>query len=89
MSAGPLIRDSVQVRWRDLLDTHLHHVERERSNEVTEDKILPVIDQTDLGSDLAMYDVPLSQINDTVQFTGGHKLTRCPPLTWIWRSSLS
>ena len=80
MSAGPLIRDSVQVRWRDLLDTHLHHVEREQSNEVTEDQILPVIDQTDLGSDLAMYDVTLSLIKDSVQFSGGHKLTRCPPL---------
>ena len=80
MSAGPLIRDSVQVRWRDLLDTHLHHVEREQSNEVTEDQILPVIDQTDLGSDLAMYDVTLSLIKDTVQFSGDHKLTRYPPL---------
>ena len=47
MSAGPLIRDSLQ---RELLDTQTDHVETEEINEVSEDEIVIV-------SGLAMCDV--------------------------------
>ena len=43
-------------------------MEREQSNEVTEDQILPVIDQTDLGYDLAIYYVT-SGIRGSLQFS--------------------
>ena len=43
-------------------------MEREQSNEVTEDQILPVIDQTDLSSDLAMCYVR-SGVRGSLQFS--------------------
>ena len=39
MSAGSLIRDSLQ---RELLDTQTDHVEREEINEVSEDEVVAV-----------------------------------------------
>ena len=54
MSAGPLIRDSLQ---RELLDTQTDHVETEEINEVSEDTVVDVSDETDLVSGLARCDV--------------------------------
>ena len=51
MSAGPLIRDSLQ---RELLDTQTDHGEKEEIIGVSEDKVL---DETDLVSGLARCDV--------------------------------
>ena len=45
VSAGSLIRDSLQ---RELLDTQTDHVEREEINEVSEDGVVAVLDETDL-----------------------------------------
>ena len=44
MSAGPLIRDSLQ---RELLDTQTDHVETE---EINEGEVVVVLDETDLRS---------------------------------------
>ena len=54
MSAGSLIRDSLQ---RELLDTQTDHVEREEINEVSEDEVVDVSDETDLVSSLGRCDV--------------------------------
>ena len=50
MSAGPLIRDSLQ---RELLDTQTDHVEREEIIGVSEDEVVDVSDESDLVSGLA------------------------------------
>ena len=51
MSAGSLIRDSLQ---RELLDTQTDHEEKEEIIGVSEDKVL---DETDLVSGLARCDI--------------------------------
>ena len=61
MSAGPLIRDSLQ---RELLDTKMDHEEKEEIIGVSEDKLL---DETDLVSGLARCDVTRGVIS-SVQF---------------------